>query len=95
MTREWDLGKNDKDKDNIKDNNTKLRRDERLMDKRQRHRTPEKSPEPGNIDVFLCFVQHFFAILDFSMFCTVYWKFQPSSPIESFGDFIKKKTHFS
>uniref|UniRef100_A0A2A4JEB9 RRM domain-containing protein n=1 Tax=Heliothis virescens TaxID=7102 RepID=A0A2A4JEB9_HELVI len=41
-TREWDLGKNDKDKD--KDN--KLRRDERPIDKR-RHRSPEKSPEPA------------------------------------------------
>ncbi|XP_075991769.1 uncharacterized protein LOC142987103 [Anticarsia gemmatalis] len=40
-TREWDLGKNDKDKE--KD---KLRRDERPIDKR-RHRSPEKSPEPA------------------------------------------------
>ena len=51
-TREWDLGKNDKDnKDNIKDN-SKLRREERPMDKR-RHRSPEKSPEPGNLDCVL------------------------------------------
>lgn len=37
--REWDMGKNEKEKE--KD---KLRRDERLPEKR-RHRTP--SPEPG------------------------------------------------
>ncbi|CAB3231232.1 unnamed protein product [Arctia plantaginis] len=40
-TREWDLGKNDKDKE--KD---KLRRDDRPMEKR-RHRSLEKSPEPA------------------------------------------------
>lgn len=54
MTREWDLGKNDKDKDS-KDNN-KLRRDERPMDKR-RHRSPEKSPEPG-IKLYLFIPQY-------------------------------------
>lgn len=42
-TREWDLGKNEKDKDN-KDNKSK--REERPADKR-RHRSPEKSPEPA------------------------------------------------
>lgn len=42
-TREWDLGKNDKDKEKDK---LLMRRDERPIDKR-RHRSPEKSPEPG------------------------------------------------
>lgn len=42
-TREWDLGKNEKDKDN-KDNKSK--REERPADKR-RHRSQEKSPEPA------------------------------------------------
>ncbi|XP_047987143.1 uncharacterized protein LOC125226995 [Leguminivora glycinivorella] len=39
--REWDFGKNEKDKD--KD---RPKRDERILDKR-RHRTPERSPEPA------------------------------------------------
>lgn len=39
--REWDVGKNDKDKER-----DKLRREERPSEKR-RHRTPERSPEPG------------------------------------------------
>lgn len=42
-TREWDLGKNDKDKEKDK---LLMRRDERPIDKR-RHRSPEKSPEPA------------------------------------------------
>lgn len=45
MMREWDVGKNDKDKE--KD---KLRKDDRSLDKR-RHRTPERSPEPGRVHV--------------------------------------------
>ncbi|XP_059059446.1 uncharacterized protein LOC131852737 [Achroia grisella] len=39
--REWDLGKGDKDKEK-----EKLRKDDRLLDKR-RHRSPERSPEPA------------------------------------------------
>lgn len=39
--REWDVGKNDKDKER-----DKLRREDRPSEKR-RHRTPERSPEPA------------------------------------------------
>ncbi|XP_063617877.1 uncharacterized protein LOC134790840 [Cydia splendana] len=39
--REWDFGKNEKDKDK-----ERPKRDERILDKR-RHRTPERSPEPA------------------------------------------------
>ncbi|KOB68045.1 Acinus [Operophtera brumata] len=42
-TREWDLGKNDKDKE--KDKLEKRRDESRPLEKR-RHRTPERSPEP-------------------------------------------------
>ncbi|KAH9640919.1 hypothetical protein HF086_015614 [Spodoptera exigua] len=42
-TREWDLGKNEKDKDN---KDSKSKREERPADKR-RHRSQEKSPEPA------------------------------------------------
>lgn len=41
VVREWDFGKNDKDKDK-----ERPKREERILDKR-RHRTPERSPEPG------------------------------------------------
>lgn len=44
ITREWDVGKNEKDKEVIRPE--KLHRDERL--EKRRHRTPERSPEPGN-----------------------------------------------
>lgn len=51
MTREWDVGKNDKD------NKDKIRRNEDRplgLDKR-RHRSPERSPEPGSNLLFtLC-----------------------------------------
>lgn len=45
MTREWDVGKNEKDKDAIRPLE-KFPKDERLHEKR-RHRSPERSPEPG------------------------------------------------
>ncbi|KAF9412317.1 hypothetical protein HW555_009155 [Spodoptera exigua] len=45
-TREWDLGKNEKDKDN---KDSKSKREERPADKR-RHRSQEKSPEPGKYE---------------------------------------------
>ncbi|CAG5056644.1 unnamed protein product [Parnassius apollo] len=41
--REWDVGKNDKGKEQEKE---KLRRDDRSLEKR-RHHTPERSPEPA------------------------------------------------
>ncbi|KAI8427637.1 hypothetical protein MSG28_002118 [Choristoneura fumiferana] len=41
VVREWDFGKNDKDKDK-----ERPKRDERILEKR-RHRTPERSPEPA------------------------------------------------
>lgn len=49
VMREWDVGKNDKDKDKIR------RQDERPigLDKR-RHRTPERSPEPGLVFLTFC-----------------------------------------
>lgn len=48
VMREWDVGKNEKDKEK----DSKMRRPDdsgpRMLDKR-RHRTPERSPEPGMI----------------------------------------------
>ncbi|CAK1603358.1 unnamed protein product [Parnassius mnemosyne] len=41
--REWDVGKNDRGKEQEKE---KLRRDDRSLEKR-RHHTPERSPEPA------------------------------------------------
>lgn len=46
--REWDVGKNDKEKE--KD---KLRKDERPLDKRRHRLSPERSPEPGTFNFFL------------------------------------------
>ena len=45
--REWDVGKNDKTKEPIRQD--KLLRDERPPLEKRRHRTPERSPEPGNV----------------------------------------------
>lgn len=42
--REWDVGKNEKNKEGGRPD--KLIRDEKTLDKR-RHRSPERSPEPG------------------------------------------------
>ena len=62
--REWDLGKNDKEKE--KD---RLRRDEtRPLDKR-RHRSGEISPEPGIYYIFinkvrLSFIYMFWFVLN-------------------------------
>lgn len=42
--REWDVGKNEKDKEVGRQD--KIVREERPLEKR-RHHTPERSPEPG------------------------------------------------
>lgn len=52
-TREWDLGKNDKDKEKGK---MDKRRDEQRPLEKRRHRTPERSPEPGKRDLHSCSV---------------------------------------
>lgn len=56
-TREWDLGKNDKDKDKLDklDKSDKRRDEQRPLEKRRHNRTPERSPEPGKLFLNLIF----------------------------------------
>lgn len=47
-TREWDLGKNEKEKEKDKIDKIDKRREEvRPIEHRRHNRTPDRSPEPG------------------------------------------------
>lgn len=56
--REWDVGKNDKSKEVIRQDHM-LREDRPPLEKR-RHRTTERSPEPGSVKIMFKFRFYFF-----------------------------------